>query len=107
MGKGDKKTRRGKIILGSFGVRRLRKKDNKPSIKPLKVTAEKEVKEKKPLKEKKEVKEVKVAAEVAETKVVKEKAPVKTPVKAPAKAPKAANDEKAVKEVKPKKEKKG
>jgi len=26
MGKGDKKTRRGKIIIGSFGVRRARKK---------------------------------------------------------------------------------
>ena len=28
MGKGDKKTRRGKIIAGSFGVRRPRKKTN-------------------------------------------------------------------------------
>ncbi|MBE9481247.1 MAG: 30S ribosomal protein THX, partial [Bacteroidetes bacterium] len=26
MGKGDKKTKRGKIILGTYGVRRLRKK---------------------------------------------------------------------------------
>jgi len=26
MGKGDKKTRRGKIIKGSYGVKRLRKK---------------------------------------------------------------------------------
>jgi ribosomal small subunit protein bTHX len=26
MGKGDKKTRRGKIIAGSYGVRRTRKK---------------------------------------------------------------------------------
>ncbi|MDA9359530.1 30S ribosomal protein THX [Flavobacteriaceae bacterium] len=29
MGKGDKKTRRGKIILGSPGVRRNRKKNKK------------------------------------------------------------------------------
>lgn len=28
MGKGDKKTKRGKIIKGSFGVRRPRKKKN-------------------------------------------------------------------------------
>jgi 30S ribosomal protein S31 len=26
MGKGDKKTRRGKIVIGSYGVRRPRKK---------------------------------------------------------------------------------
>ena len=35
MGKGDKKTRRGKIILGTFGVRRRRKKDDKQDIKPV------------------------------------------------------------------------
>ncbi|MDP2236393.1 MAG: 30S ribosomal protein THX [Bacteroidales bacterium] len=28
MGKGDKKTRRGKIVMGSYGVRRPRKNDN-------------------------------------------------------------------------------
>lgn len=28
MGKGDKKTKRGKIVKGSFGVRRPRKKKN-------------------------------------------------------------------------------
>jgi len=31
MGKGDKKTRRGKITMGSFGVRRPRKR-NKPVV---------------------------------------------------------------------------
>jgi len=31
MGKGDKKSRRGKIIIGSYGVRRPKKK-RKPSI---------------------------------------------------------------------------
>jgi len=29
MGKGDKKTRRGKIVLGSYGVSRPRKKSTK------------------------------------------------------------------------------
>ena len=33
MGKGDKKSRRGKIILGTYGVRRRRKKADKPEIK--------------------------------------------------------------------------
>ncbi len=34
MGKGDKKTRRGKLFMGSYGVRRLRnkKKTNAPVI---------------------------------------------------------------------------
>ena len=53
MGKGDKKSRRGKIILGTFGVRRRRKKEVKPAVKPLKVNKEKEVKDIKPVKEKK------------------------------------------------------
>jgi 30S ribosomal protein S31 len=46
MGKGDKKTKRGKIVIGSSGVRRARKKKNrkpatlsKPETKP-KVTLE-------------------------------------------------------------------
>jgi len=42
MGKGDKKTRRGKISMGSFGVRRT-KKEKKPLNKT--VTAAKEIKE--------------------------------------------------------------
>lgn len=51
MGKGDKKTRRGKIIRGSFGVRR-RRKDNpaadipKEILKPAAVKAEVEPKPK-------------------------------------------------------------
>ena len=56
MGKGDKKTRRGKIIIGTFGVRRRRKKDGKQEIKPSVAIITKEVKEKKPAKEKAEVK---------------------------------------------------
>ena len=48
MGKGDKKTKRGKIVIGSFGVRRPSKKKNSPA--PAAVKAEpkpmKEVEEK-------------------------------------------------------------
>jgi 30S ribosomal protein S31 len=33
MGKGDKKSKRGKIVNGSFGVRRRKKKVVKPVIK--------------------------------------------------------------------------
>ncbi|HLN53714.1 MAG TPA: 30S ribosomal protein THX [Lentimicrobium sp.] len=36
MGKGDKKTKRGKIILGSHGVRRPARK-GKPTMKPMMV----------------------------------------------------------------------
>ena len=32
MGKGDKKTKRGKIVKGSFGVRRPRKKKNQQGV---------------------------------------------------------------------------
>lgn len=32
MGKGDKKTRRGKIVIGSSGVRRSKKKNKKGAI---------------------------------------------------------------------------
>jgi ribosomal small subunit protein bTHX len=71
MGKGDKKTRRGKIILGTYGVRRRRKKINKPEIKNVIPPKAKEIKEKKPLREKKEAPEVKAAAvETAEVKEV-------------------------------------
>ena len=62
MGKGDKKSRRGKIIIGTFGVRRRRKKDGKPDIKPTVAASVKEVKEKKPVKEKAEVKELKAVS---------------------------------------------
>jgi len=100
MGKGDKKSRRGKIIIGTFGVRRRRKKDAKQDIKQPIAASVKEVKEKKPVKEKAEVKEAK--AEVKEVKAAKEKS-------AP-KAPKAAREKKEITdsavEPKPKKEKK-
>jgi len=128
MGKGDKKTRRGKIILGSYGVRRPRKKNNKPEIKPVKEVMIKEPKDKKPLKEKKEPKEATAAKVVKEAKEVKEGKEVKVvkevipavnvketkniKEKAQTKAPKAAKEKKEIKEdkagkeAKPKKEKK-
>jgi len=63
MGKGDKKTRRGKIILGTYGVRRRRKRTDKPGIKLVTTSKEKDLKEKK-LKEKREVKEARPVKEV-------------------------------------------
>ena len=109
MGKGDKKSRRGKIILGSYGVRRPRKGHDKPVVKSVKEIVVKEPKDKKPLKEKKEPKEVVAAKEIIEISEVK--APVKpkeakaVKEKVEAKTPKAAK-EKTEKEPKPKKEKK-
>ena len=43
MGKGDKKTKKGKIVMGTFGVRRPKKsaKADKPAPKPKKKTAKK------------------------------------------------------------------
>ncbi len=109
MGKGDKKTRRGKIILGTHGVRRPSKKSDKPEIKPV-ILNQKVVKEK-------PAKEQKVAAEIKEprqTKVkeAKEEKTVKTATKAaeskPAKNKKSAPEEKAAEgEPKPAKAKKG
>jgi len=88
MGKGDKKSRRGKIILGSYGVRRRRKNTDKPHIKLLNVPGERVPGDKTTVKEKNEVKVGKPVAEVKETKVLKEKTPVK--------APKAAKEKKEV-----------
>lgn len=61
MGKGDKKTRRGKIIMGSYGVLRPKKKGSKyipegnKKVKKSKETANKEEKEIKEPAEKKPV----------------------------------------------------
>ena len=84
MGKGDKKSRRGKIILGTFGVRRRRKIKAVPAAKPVAEAVEKEIKTKKIAREKAEPKET-VAVETKEIKAVKEKAP---------KVPKAAKEKK-------------
>jgi ribosomal small subunit protein bTHX len=120
MGKGDKKTRRGKIIRGTFGVRRRRKKTPKPELKLASPVVEKETTDKKLIKDKKKAPEVKEQAgipEVTDAKTVKDgiepadSTPVKKskPVKAAAegkekKAPREKKEAKIPKEVKEKKE---
>ena len=93
MGKGDKKTKRGKILMGSHGVRRARRKLAK-AIPLIAVKVEKPaaaVKEKAPEKPVAAVKQEKPVAAVkekapAKPKAVKEDVQVETPkVKAPAK----------------------
>jgi len=70
MGKGDKKSRRGKIIIGTYGVRRRRKKHSKPhDIAPVK---KKEI-PKKIIEKAEPVKEELVVAEVPQTKATKPK----------------------------------
>ncbi len=101
MGKGDKKSRRGKIILGTFGVRRRRNKAGKPEVKTVKAVSEKIAEDIKPVKEKKVIKEEK-AEKPVET--VQEKTAVKEPKAA--KAKKEVAEEKVAKEPKTKKEKK-
>ena len=91
MGKGDKKSKRGKIVIGSFGIRRPRKKSYSAAA------SEKIQVEVKPGKEKKAVKEVTVADEAA---VRKESKPVREKKETREKA------EKSEKVDRPKKEKK-
>ena len=93
MGKGDKKTKRGKIVMGSFGVRRSRKKKAAAAV-VLKVQ------EPRPKKVKEE--KVKVVEPLIDTpipQVVEEHAPVKKPVK---KAAKTTGEPVEGAEVKPK-----
>lgn len=92
MGKGDKKTRRGKIILGSFGVRRPKSVKNKAIVNvkasadtaPTKVkkapAAKAEVKPKIKVAEVAEINEFAVAS-VEETAVATAPKPVKKAVK--------------------------
>ena len=99
MGKGDKKSKRGKIIIGSFGVRRLRNKNKKALVAAVKAkdeTIKAVVKEEEAFEA--------VAETVAKPKVVKEKAPAKE--KKEAKTEKTVKAEKQAKEPKAKKEKK-
>jgi ribosomal small subunit protein bTHX len=80
MGKGDKKTKRGKLFQGSYGIKRRRSADksavkqDQSSIKPKEVKAP--VKEVKEIKEVKDVKEVKAKA-TPPVKTVKPSTPVK------------------------------
>jgi ribosomal small subunit protein bTHX len=102
MGKGDKKTRRGKIILGTYGVRRRRKKADKPEIKHVNIPQEKALKDKKPHREKKEIPAIKEVVEIKEVKEVKEITPVKeTREVKEVKEPKPSKPAKEVREPKP------
>jgi ribosomal small subunit protein bTHX len=89
MGKGDKKSKRGKIVIGSFGIRRPRKKSYTP------VKVDNAQVEAKAVQEKSAVSEVKDSDENA---VIKQSKPVKEK-----KEPKAEKSEKVAK---PKKEQK-
>jgi len=86
MGKGDKKTRRGKITRGSYGILRKRKKGsaiNAPGPDKSK-KGKSAVKDASPAKETKATKETKVAKEIKvtkETKAIKETKVAKTEVK--------------------------
>ena len=117
MGKGDKKSRRGKIILGTFGVRRLRKKTEKANVAAVKAkkeiikTAEIEKVVVKPVEKVVQAEPVEAVIEtVAKPKVEKEKAPAKSAKpakeKQEAKEEKTVKAEKQAKELKVKKEKK-
>ncbi|HLO57593.1 MAG TPA: 30S ribosomal protein THX [Bacteroidales bacterium] len=87
MGKGDKKSKRGKLFQGSYGVRRRKKgAKNATFIKP------KDVKE--PVKDVKDVKEVKDSKEVKDIKEVKD---THTAATAKPKAPAAKKEPRAKK----------
>jgi 30S ribosomal protein S31 len=102
MGKGDKKTRRGKITLGSFGVRRPRK-TNKPAVKSLTDTEVKgsRKKETREAAAEKEVLDVKETKPVKDSKIAKDKPEAKT-----SRNPKEKKEVKVEKEPKSKKDKK-
>lgn len=74
MGKGDKKSRRGKIILGTYGKRRPRKTD-KPAVNPVKEVLVKEPKKKEAGHTAAEKEHKSETKPVKEAKVPKEKAP--------------------------------
>ncbi len=85
MGKGDRKSRRGKIVIGSYGVRRRRKKSMIPAVSAEKVTKKKGEKDTKPVKEKEST---------GSAAVMKDNGPAK------AKTTKTATEKKEVSEVK-------
>jgi 30S ribosomal protein S31 len=96
MGKGDRKSRRGKITLGTFGVRRRRKKAYKAEIKPDIIIKTKEKKEK-------ELTEIGADTQSLAPKLTKEK-PEKKTTKA-AKPKKEEEKSAPAKKTTPKKEK--
>jgi 30S ribosomal protein S31 len=91
MGKGDKKSRRGKIILGSFGVRRPRSSKGKGFEKVEKAQVE-VVETVKKVSEKPKA-EPKVKAKVEEPVAVVETETAETPKKAVKKTVKKAKEE--------------
>jgi 30S ribosomal protein S31 len=98
MGKGDKKTKRGKIILGSFGVRRPRRpKALAPAIKAKEKVEKVKVEKAKPIKQKEEVVVLIAEPLVADVVTKSEKKPVAVEKKAvqPKKAAAEAHSEKA------------
>lgn len=107
MGKGDKKTRRGKIVIGSFGVRRPRNKSKKIIVvkdlgtkpkKPVEVQIINPVEE--PVLAPIEIIEVPVAGELPQEITAPKKPARKAPVKkSPEKAEKPVKAEKDVEKV--------
>ena len=86
MGKGDKKSRRGKIIIGSSGVRRPKSSKNKTLVKVEEVVKTKKIAEKPKAEPKPKVK-------VAEPAVVNETEVAVAPEKPVKKAVKKAKEE--------------
>jgi 30S ribosomal protein S31 len=79
MGKGDKKTKRGKIFQGSYGIRRRRKKGIKATIPAVPAKKDKSTTDKKIAREKKEAVKVEPIVEVAEKEVVEKALEIKVP----------------------------
>lgn len=79
MGKGDKKTKRGKIVIGSSGVRRARKKRNTTPAVASKVEPDKKT----------EAEDLELAAEKAAARKSSKKAEVTATAEDKSKAPKA------------------
>ncbi|HEX2968860.1 MAG TPA: 30S ribosomal protein THX [Bacteroidales bacterium] len=107
MGKGDKKSRRGKIILGTYGARRRKKKVDKVAVKSQDEKAVNRIKAQPEVKETKApvVKEHRLKAEKPEKSEKAEKPEKSGKSEKPVKQEKSEKDSKA-KEPKPKKEKK-
>ncbi len=80
MGKGDKKSKRGKIVIGSYGVRRSRRKKRVAST-LVKNKIEPKRKEPKIKKEEVQIIPVEPIVEVQVTEVIKEKVTKKAPAK--------------------------
>jgi 30S ribosomal protein S31 len=95
MGKGDKKSRRGKIRIGSFGVRRKQRKSAS-----LPVPVKPEAKKAKAVAEEKIIKTAEEVPQIQEEQAVKKAAPKKPAKKA---AEKPVEGEAKPKAVKPKK----